>query len=87
MSISPDRVHETLSKYIIVDGFDFVLDPQKSHGCQIYDSRSGKYYLDGFSFFASAPLGAIILHYPVQSLLKKWAKLLLTILLTLTYIL
>jgi L-lysine 6-transaminase len=57
MSINPDEVHETLSKYIIVDGFDFVLDLKKSHGCQIYDSRSGKYYLDGFSFFASAPLG------------------------------
>jgi len=57
MSISPDKVHETLSKYIIVDGFDFVLNLKKSRGCQIYDSRSGKYYLDGFSFFASAPLG------------------------------
>ncbi|MCJ7572293.1 MAG: L-lysine 6-transaminase [Candidatus Thermoplasmatota archaeon] len=57
MSINADKVHETLSKYIIVDGFDFVLDLKKSHGCQIYDSRSGKYYLDGFSFFASAPLG------------------------------
>lgn len=57
MSINPDKVHETLSKYIIVDGFDFVLDLKKSHGCQIYDSRSSKYYLDGFSFFASAPLG------------------------------
>jgi L-lysine 6-transaminase len=57
MSISPDKVHETLSKYIIVDGFDFVLDLKKSHGCQIHDSRSGKYYLDGFSFFASSPLG------------------------------
>ncbi len=57
MSISPDKVHETLSKYIIVDGFDLVLDLKKSRGCQIYDSRSDKYYLDGFSFFASAPLG------------------------------
>jgi L-lysine 6-transaminase len=57
MSISPDKVHEVLSRYMIVDGFDFVLDLKKSRGCQIYDSCSGKYYLDGFSFFASAPLG------------------------------
>ncbi len=57
MSINPDKVHEILSKYMIVDGFDFVLDLKKSHGCNIYDSRNGKYYLDGFSFFASAPLG------------------------------
>ena len=57
MSISPNKVHETLSKYMIIDGFDFVLNLKKSRGCQIYDSRSGNYYLDGFSFFASAPLG------------------------------
>jgi L-lysine 6-transaminase len=57
MGIKADKVHETLSKYIIVDGFDFVLDLKKSQGCKIHDSRSGKDYLDGFSFFASAPLG------------------------------
>jgi L-lysine 6-transaminase len=57
MILQPEKVHETLSKYIIVDGFDFVLDLKKSYGCQIYDSRNKKYYLDGFSFFASAPLG------------------------------
>ena len=57
MSINPNKIHETLSKYIIIDGFDLVLDLKKSHGCNIYDSRKGKYYLDGFSFFASAPLG------------------------------
>jgi L-lysine 6-transaminase len=57
MSISPDKVHETLSKYIILDGFDLVLDLKKSRGCQIFDSRSSEYFLDGFSFFASAPLG------------------------------
>ena len=57
MSIEPKKVHETLSKYIIVDGFDLILDLKKSQGCRIYDSRSGKYMLDCFSFFASAPLG------------------------------
>jgi L-lysine 6-transaminase len=57
LSIKPENVHKTLSKYIIVDGFDFVLDLRKSKGCQIYDSRENKYFLDCFSFFASAPLG------------------------------
>jgi L-lysine 6-transaminase len=57
MSIKPDNVHETLAKYILVDGFDFVFDLKKSKGCQIYNSRSGKYLLDCFSFFASAPIG------------------------------
>ena len=57
MIIKPDNVHEILAKYILADGFDFVLDLKKSKGCQIYDSRSNKYILDCFSFFASAPLG------------------------------
>lgn len=57
MSVDPKKVHETLSKHILTDGFDLVLDLQKSHGCQIYNSRTGRYMLDCFSFFASAPVG------------------------------
>ena len=57
MAIKPADVHETLGKYIITDGFDMVLDLKKSNGCQLYDSINGKYLLDGFSFFATAPLG------------------------------
>lgn len=64
MSIKPENVHETLAKYIIVDGFDFVLDLKKSKGCQIYDSRGNRYFLDCFSFFASAPLGC---NHPILS--------------------
>lgn len=57
MSIQSDSVHSSLSKYMLVDGFDLVLDLKKSKGCQIYDSRRDKFLLDGFSFFASSPLG------------------------------
>ena len=57
MSIKPTEVHKTLGKYMLADGFDLVLDLKKSQGCRIYDSRTGKYFLDGFSFFATAPLG------------------------------
>jgi len=57
MKIKPKEVHKTLKKYLLVDGFDFVLDLKKSKGCQIYDSKENKYLLDCFSFFASAPLG------------------------------
>ena len=57
MSIKPGDVHKTLSRYIVVDGFDMVLDLRKSKGCRIYDSKTDKYFLDGFSFFATAPLG------------------------------
>jgi len=55
--IQPKDVHSTLSKYMLVDGFDLVLDLRRSKGCRIYDSRSQRYLLDCFSFFATAPLG------------------------------
>ncbi len=57
MSIKPTEVHKTLSKHMLADGFDLVLDLKKSKGCRIYDSRNNKYMLDCFSFFATAPLG------------------------------
>jgi len=57
MKIEPENVHKTLSKYMLVDGFDFVFDIRKSKGCRIYDSRHKKYLLDCFSFFASVPIG------------------------------
>jgi len=57
MKIQPTNVHKILSKYIITDGFDLVLDLKKSKGCRIYNSRAKKYMLDCFSFFATSPLG------------------------------
>ena len=57
MTIEPTDVHKTLAKYMLADGFDLVLDLKKSKGCRIYNSITGRYMLDCFSFFASAPLG------------------------------
>jgi L-lysine 6-transaminase len=57
MTIIPSKVHDTLSKYVIVDGLDLVLDLKKSKGCRIFDSRKEKKLLDCFSFFATSPLG------------------------------
>ena len=50
-------VHDTLRKYMLVDGFDFVLDLEKSKGSIIVDQRNGDSYIDFFTFFASSPLG------------------------------
>ena len=55
--IDPKDVHKILSKYMLVDGFDLVLDLRKSKGCKIYDSRRDRWFIDFFSFFASSPLG------------------------------
>lgn len=56
-SITPSQVHNVLSKHILTDGFDIVLDLDKSEGVHLYDSKEDKRYLDFFTFFASNPLG------------------------------
>jgi L-lysine 6-transaminase len=57
MTISPQHVHAVLGKYQLVDGYDLVVDLEKSHGVWIHDSANGKEYLDAFTCFASWPLG------------------------------
>ena len=56
-STSTNPVKETLSRHILADGFDFVMDIEKSHGSWIYDRLTGAEYLDMFSMFASASIG------------------------------
>ena len=52
-----NKVKETLSKHMLADGFDFVMDIEKSHGSWIHDRNTGKEYLDMFSMFGSASIG------------------------------
>ena len=53
----PDRVQETLSRSMLVDGFDLVLDLKRSAGSYLVDARDGQRYLDMFTFVASSALG------------------------------
>ena len=55
--LEPDRVHEVLARSILADGFDFVLDLDRSAGSSLVDARDGRRYLDMFTFFASSALG------------------------------
>ncbi|MCD4849105.1 MAG: L-lysine 6-transaminase [Candidatus Aegiribacteria sp.] len=55
--IPASKVRATIENHMLADGFDMVLDLEKSKGCIIHDSYGDKDYLDLFSFFASAPLG------------------------------
>lgn len=55
--IKPTNVRSTLQKHILADGYEMVLDLNKSKGPYLHDSVSGKNYLDFFTFFASNPLG------------------------------
>ncbi len=53
----PTAVHETLSRWILVDGYHIVYDAVRSKGATIVDAATGAEYLDMFSFFASMPVG------------------------------
>ncbi len=54
--VAPADVHPELRKHMLVDGFDFVLDTEKSGDGYYTDAVSGRRYLDMFSCFASVPL-------------------------------
>lgn len=56
-ALAPELVRETLARSILADGFDFVLDLEKSRGSHLVDARSGRRLLDMFTFFASSALG------------------------------
>jgi L-lysine 6-transaminase len=55
--ITPKEVHEVLSRRILTDGFDMVLDLERSKGAWIYDSRYDRKFLDFFGFFATNAVG------------------------------
>jgi len=57
LTVSPDKVQESLSKHILADGYDLTFDMEKSNGVHIYDSRHNRTLLDFFTCFASVPLG------------------------------
>ncbi|GIV54423.1 MAG: L-lysine 6-transaminase [Candidatus Kapaibacterium sp.] len=54
--LDASHVHDTLRRHLLVDGFDLVVDLDRS-GCGYFvDVRSGRRYVDMFSCFASLPL-------------------------------
>ncbi|MCB9655479.1 MAG: L-lysine 6-transaminase [Deltaproteobacteria bacterium] len=56
MMIRPEDVHPTLERSMLVDGYPFVFDIARSHGQYLHDARTGRDFLDFFTFFASRPL-------------------------------
>lgn len=55
--IKPENVLEELKTRMLIDGFDYVLDTERSINTRLVDARNGKEYLDFFTCFASTPLG------------------------------
>jgi len=56
--VRPQDVHDVLRRHVLVDGFELVLDTRASRGSWFVDARTGERYLDLYTFFASAALGA-----------------------------
>ncbi len=54
---APSDVHDILGRHMFADGYDLVLDLDRSHGVWLYDSAHDREFLDFFSFFASNPIG------------------------------
>jgi L-lysine 6-transaminase len=55
--LAAGEVHQTIARYMLADGFEFVLDLTASRGTTLVDARDGTAYLDLFTFFASSALG------------------------------
>src|SRR5688572_20269596 len=55
--VQPSQVHEVLSRHMLADGYEIVMDLRKSKGSWVFDSRGGRMMLDFFSNFAACPIG------------------------------
>lgn len=55
--VQPSEVHSVLSRHMLADGYEIVMDLRKSRGSWVFDSRRGRNILDFFTNFASCPIG------------------------------
>ena len=57
ITVEASNVRKILSNHILADGFEPVVDLERSHGSWLVDGRDGREYLDLFTMFASFPVG------------------------------
>ncbi|HYK02155.1 MAG TPA: L-lysine 6-transaminase [Thermoanaerobaculia bacterium] len=55
--VQAGEVHNVLSRHMLADGYDIVMDLKKSKGSWVFDARRGRNVLDFFTNFASIPVG------------------------------
>lgn len=55
--MAPKDVFPAIEKWMLRDGYDIVIDMEKSRGSHVIDARTGDDWLDFYTFFASAPFG------------------------------
>src|SRR5947208_2971914 len=56
LDVQPADVHNVLARHMLADGYDIVMDLQKSRGSLVLDYRLGRRVLDFFRNFASCPV-------------------------------
>lgn len=56
-SVAPSDVFREIESVMLRDGFDIVIDMEKSLGSRIVNAIDGQSWLDFYTFFASAPFG------------------------------
>jgi L-lysine 6-transaminase len=57
LRMQADEVRRVISRFMVADGLDLVLDLEKSQGARLFDAKRQTTFLDFFSFFATNPLG------------------------------
>lgn len=57
VEVLPEEVLSVVGKYMLVEGYRFVPDLVRSHGCWLYDATNGREVLDMFAFYSTNPLG------------------------------
>lgn len=57
LNVGPAQAPEVLARSLLLDTFDLVLDLKRSAGSYLVDARTGRRYLDMFTFVASSALG------------------------------
>lgn len=55
--IAPKDVKKSLQRHLLTEGFDLILDMDRSEGSWLVDQRNGDRYLDFFSMYASMAVG------------------------------
>jgi L-lysine 6-transaminase len=55
--VQPGDVHNVLSRHMLADGYEIVMDLRKSKGSWVFDAKRGRNVLDFFTNFASCPIG------------------------------
>ena len=57
LTINPTEVLDELKRHILVDGFELVVDIERSRGCRFHDAHRNRDLIDLYGFYASMPVG------------------------------